>query len=135
MTRWTRMVSAVCLALTLSSAAAKAVEKAPPVKASALGVATLMGEPEKHRGPVLVEGVVAKVFPKEQKLGVIDADEFRRCGTVTCAAEILPVKWAGALPEPKSFVRIEGEIRKGAAGLEFVARSVEKIQPAQAGKR
>ncbi len=135
MTPWTRTASVVCLALTLSTGVAKAVEKAPPVKVPALSVATLMREADRHKGPVLVEGVVAKVFPKEQKLGVIDSDEFRRCGTVTCAAEILPVKWAGAMPEPTNFVRIEGEIRKGAAGLELVARSVEKIQPAQASKR
>ena len=95
--------------------------------AAVLEVSTLMREIDKHKGPVRVEGVVSRVFPKDQKLGLIDAAEFRKCGVVTCADMVLPVRWSGAMPEVKNLVRLEGEIRDAGGKLEFVARSLEKV--------
>lgn len=95
--------------------------------AAVLEVSTLMREAEKHQGPIRVEGVVSRVYPKEQKLGLIDTAEFKRCGVVTCADMVLPVRWNGAMPEPKTQVRLEGEIRKSGDGMEFVAKILEKV--------
>jgi hypothetical protein len=122
-----RLVLALCLALTVPIGSVQAGDKVPPKSGAALEVSALMREVDKHKGPLRVEGVVSKVFPKEQKLGLIDAAEFRKCGVVTCAEMVLPVQWNGAMPEVKSLVRLEGEIRDAGGKLEFVARSLEKV--------
>jgi hypothetical protein len=97
--------------------------------APALQVSEVMRAPDRLKGPLRVEGVVSKVFAKEQMLGLIDAAEFRKCGVVTCADEVLPVRWKGAMPPVKSLVRVEGQVQKTGEKLEFVARSVEKVGP------
>ncbi len=122
----------IALALLAPVPFASGTETAQPVAASAepasvLDVSALMREPDKHQGPVRVEGVVSRVYPKDQKLGLIDTEEFKRCGVVTCADMVLPVRWAGAMPEPKAHVRLDGEIRKSDRGLEFVANSLETV--------
>jgi hypothetical protein len=124
-----RVALALCLALTVPAGVVQATEKAHATTEPTLAVAALMRDAERHKGPVVVEGVVSRVYAKEQKLGLIDTAEFKRCGTVTCADMVLPVRWTGSMPEPKALVRIEGEVRKGAAGLEFLARSLEKVSP------
>lgn len=122
------LVLAFCLAFAFPGGAALAAEKAHATAGPALEVSAFMRDVEKHKGPVVVEGVVSQVYSKEQRLGLIDAAEFKRCGVVTCATEVLPVRWSGKMPEAKDVVRVEGEVKKGAAGLEFVARSVVKAQ-------
>ncbi len=122
----------MALALLAPVPFASGTETAQPVAASArqetvLDVSTLMREPEKHPGPVQVEGVVSRVYPEDQKLGLIDTGEFKRCGVITCADMVLPVRWAGAMPEPKAQVRLDGEVRKSGRGFEFVARSLETV--------
>lgn len=92
-----------------------------------LDVSTLMREAKQLEGSIRVEGVVSQVFPKEQKLGLIDAAEFKRCGVVTCADLVLPVRWSGTMPEPKTHVRLEGEIQKLGVRMEFAAKSLEKV--------
>ncbi|MBI5017868.1 MAG: hypothetical protein HZB55_20545 [Deltaproteobacteria bacterium] len=121
---------AVCIALLAPAAVVGGVEKTPAPAAKAgtiLEVSTLMREVDKHKGPIRVEGVVSKVFPKEQQLGLMDAAEFKKCGRVTCADMVLPVRWGGAMPDVKSLVRLDGEIRKSGEKLEFVAKSLEKV--------
>jgi len=124
-----RLVLTLCLALALPAAVVFAEEAPAP-----LDVSALMLNVEQVKGVVFVEGVVAKVYPKEQRFGMIDTEEFKRCGVVTCADMVLPVRWSGAMPEPKNIVRVEGEVQKNAGRLEFVARSVEKAASAEAGK-
>ena len=102
---------------------ASSAGKAAPV----LEVSTVMREADNHKGAMRLEGVVSKVFPKEQRLGLIDSAEFKKCGVVTCADMVLPVRWNGAMPEAKSIVRLEGEIQKTGEKLEFVARSLEMV--------
>lgn len=124
------LVLALSFFVALSCGVALAADK----PAAALEVSALMKGAEQHKGLVVVEGVVARVFPKDQRFGLIDKEEFKRCGVVTCAGAVLPVRWTGAMPESKNTVRIEGEVKKAGGGLEFVARSVEKVQTAGAGK-
>jgi hypothetical protein len=96
---------------------------------SVVAVAALMSGVDQYRGTIRVEGLVRKVFPKEQKLGLIDATEFRKSGMISacCANQILPVQWSGPMPEMKSVVLMEGEIRKVGDKFEFAARSLEKV--------
>lgn len=127
-------IAVIALAMLVPVPFVSGAEKAQPAAggsarpAAVLEVSTLMREVDKHKGPLRVEGVVSKVFPKEQRLGLIDSAEFKKCGVVTCAEIILPVQWSGAMPEVKSLVRLGGEIRKTGEKLEFVARSLEKVQ-------
>jgi hypothetical protein len=128
MTRW---IPPVFLVFLLPAAFAAGAEKVQPLTATrsapVLEVSTFMREIDKQKGVVRVEGIVSAVFVKEQKLGLIDAAEFRRCGVVTCADMVLPVQWKGPMPEVKSLVRLEGVIRKNGEKLEFVAKSLEKV--------
>lgn len=116
------------LCLVLLAPAVRAADKASPAGGGAvLEVSTLAREADRLKAPVRVEGVVSKVFPKEHRLGLIDAAEFKRCGGVTCADLVLPVQWSGAMPEVKSLVRASGEIRRRGETMEFVATSLEKV--------
>lgn len=122
----------IALAILVPVPWASAAETAQPVALSArsgavLDVPTLMREADSHKGVVRVEGVVSRVYPKDHKLGLIDTAEFKRCGVVTCAAMVLPVRWAGTMPEPETHVLLEGEVRKSSDGLEFVASSLEGV--------
>jgi len=125
----------IAVALLAPVPFASGTETAQPVAVSAepaavLDVSALMREPDKHKGVVRIEGVVSRVYPKDQKLGLIDTEEFKRCGVVTCADMVLPVRWTGVMPEPKAHVRLDGEVQKSDRGLEFVANSLETV-PAQ----
>ncbi len=57
--------------------------------------------------------------------GVIDFREFESCGTLSCAKTVLPVRFSGALPEPKAVVEIAGSLVRGKKGLLIEAKSVE----------
>jgi hypothetical protein len=74
---------------------------------------------------VTVEGVVSAVWPKRKRLGLIDAEEFRKCRVVTCAQMTLPVLWAGEMPEIASIVHIAGEVSKRGMRLIFDADSLD----------
>ena len=132
MKRW---LSVVLLALAgpvvlAASADKQAAAPVPGTKGGrVLEVSALLREADRTKGPVRIEGVVSKVYPKEQRLGLIDAAEFKKCGMVSacCDNQILPVQWTGSMPAVKSLVLLEGEIRDTGGKLEFVARSLEKV--------
>ncbi len=94
-----------------------------------VGVDTLMREAERRAGPATVEGVVSQVFPDRDLVGLIDAEEFRKCKVVTCASLTLPVRWKGPVPELASTVRVDGEVRQEGVRLVFVARALEVTAP------
>jgi hypothetical protein len=130
-----RRTAVVGLALLLPIPFVSGAQKtcAPEVSAvksgAVLQVAALLSDANHQKGTIRVEGLVRKVFPKEQKLGLIDATEFRKCGMISacCANQVLPVQWSGPMPEMKTVVRAEGEIRKVGDKFEFAARSLEKV--------
>ncbi len=76
-----------------------------------------------------VEGVVSAVWPKQGRLGLIDAEEFKRCGVVTCAQMTLPVLWAGEMPLVASTVHVTGKVTKKGMRLMFEASGLETVQP------
>ncbi|NOZ23999.1 MAG: hypothetical protein GXP25_23220 [Planctomycetes bacterium] len=85
----------------------------------------LAKDPGRFAGDIVLQGVVAGVKKSEGVFGVIDSREFESCGSLTCAENILPVKFAGELPEPKSVVQITGRVVRGEKGLLFEAKGVE----------
>ena len=94
-----------------------------------VGVDMLMREAERRPGPATVEGVVSQVFPDRDLVGLIDAEEFRKCKVVSCASLTLPVRWKGPMPELASTVRVDGEVHKEGVRLLFVARALEATAP------
>ena len=98
---------------------------------SGIGVEQLMKNVDKYHGPVRVTGVVAVASQQDQKIALIDAEEFRRCGDTHCAELVLPVRWSGTMPKVKDSVLVDGEVKDEAGKMVFVASSVS---PAERGK-
>lgn len=98
-----------------------------PSAGDVVHVDDLAANPQQFAGRVVLKGAVAGVNRSESVFGVIDAREFERCGVVTCAANTLPVKYAGALPEPKTIVRITGSVAQEDKGLVIEATQVEVV--------
>ncbi len=92
-----------------------------------LGVDEFMKNVDRYRGKVSLEGVVSAVAPEQQAISLIDANEFRACGTTTCAQLTLPVQWRGPMPAVSDLVSVEGEAREVKGKLRFVADKVEKV--------
>ncbi len=93
-----------------------------------LGVEELMKSPSLPKGEVCVHGVVSGKSKERQLLTLIDTAEFKRCKILTCAQLSLPVRWDGPMPELEQQVDVDGEIKKEAGQLVFVARSVHAIK-------
>lgn len=105
-----------------SSIAAVATRASVPL---VLGVDTLMKNVDEHRGPVVVEGVVRSASTETKLVELVDCEEFRSCGTTTCAKLILPVRWSGRAPTPRETVRATGQVREDAGKLVFVAETLD----------
>lgn len=114
-----------------SSSPAPAVETKPPAgKLRVIGVDVLMRAPDKYQGTVRVRGMVSSVFPKEQRLGLLDAVYLNCCSSPCDGTPILPVRWIGVMPTIKTLVLVTGEIQRAGEKLEFVAKSIETVEPA-----
>ncbi len=109
-----------------------AVADAPAEKIPSVGVDALMKTPDTYKGTVRVRGVVSSVFPKAQKLGIIDAI-YLNCCSSPCGTppQSLPVKWTGEMPQAKTLVLVTGEVKRTGEKLEFVARSIDAVIPSQ----
>jgi|GEM_PF-1706358 len=94
-----------------------------------LCVDDLMQNVDRYRGTIRVEGVVSRASSTDQRLAVIDVEEFQHCGTTKCARLILPVRWTGAMPAVEDTVRMEGEVQDSGGKFVFVARKLEKVEP------
>ncbi len=117
-------------AMSASSSPAPSVEaKSPAEKLRVVGVDVLMRTPEKYQGTVQVRGVVSSVFPKEQKLGLLDAVYLNCCSSPCGTVQILPVRWTGTMPDMKTLVLVDGEIQRTGDKMEFVARSIKPVEP------
>ncbi len=123
----------IAAAAAASSSTAPAVEtKSPAENLPVIEVDALMKAPDKYQGTVRVRGVVSSVFPKEQRLGLIDAVYLNCCSTPCGAIQVLPVRWAGDMPVMKTLALVNGEIKRTGEKLEFVAKSIETVAPAGA---
>ncbi len=101
----------------------------PAAASKVVHVDDLAKRPDDFKGDIVLRGVVAGVKPSKGVFGIIDSREFESCGGVlTCAENILPVKFSGALPEPKAVVEITGRMVRGEKGLVIEANRVEAVQ-------
>ena len=85
----------------------------------------LAKSPGDFKGQIVLRAIVMGVKESEGVFGVIDSREFESCGALTCAENILPVKFSGRLPEPKAVVEITGRLIQGKRGLVIEAGRVE----------
>ncbi len=105
-----------------------AAANAPAEKIPSVGVDALMKAPDTYKGTVRVRGVVSAVFPKQQKLGLLDAIYLTCCSSPCGGPQALPVKWTGDMPTVKTLVLVTGDIRRTGEKLELVAKSIDKIR-------
>lgn len=136
------IVAVAAISILSLPLAAGAASSSPPAQAPAAGVAgsaqerplvgvdELMKAPEKYQGAIRVRGMVRKVFPKEQRLGLLDARYANCCSTPCETEKLLPVVWAGELPRVRELVVISGEIQRREGKMEFVAKGIEPAEPA-----
>ena len=98
----------------------------PTVANELVQVDALAENPDHFKGEIVLRAAVAGVNEAEKVFGVIDAEEFETCGRVDCCEkDILPVKFAGKFPKPKTIVRITGRVTHNEKGLIFDAKRVE----------
>ena len=112
--------------LAIKSAAS--IMTAPAAPDAPLAVNDLAASPGAHLGPVALIGVVGTVDANKSFV-VVDTREYAECG-LSCLVEAgtkkIPVRWAGAAPQVKDKVRIEGQLTKEAKGFALVAAKVVK---------
>ena len=97
----------------------------PDVSSEVIHVDDLSKNIESFKGVIVLRAVVAGVKKSEGIFGIIDSREFESCGVLTCAENILPVRFAGELPEPKAVVVVTGRVVQNEKGLIIEAERVE----------
>ena len=105
------------------------VSAADPSAESTLGVDQFMKAVDRYRGVVIVKGIVSAIIPSKQMFSLIDLEEFRKCGVITCATLTLPVHWTKAMPEVRDTLIVEGEVTKLDGKMIFDAKKFEKVTP------
>ena len=93
-----------------------------------IGVDELMKNVDKHRGEIVIEGIVSAAA--QGRVSLIDCGELEKCGVVTCAELTLPVEWSGAAPAVKQRVRLHGKVREAEGKLVFAADKLEAVPAA-----
>ncbi len=92
-----------------------------------LSVVQLMNNVDRYKGPVRVQGVVTAVVPDKHMIALVDTEQFKQCGILSCPTYlVLPVLWSGARPSPKEAVTVEGQIKESGGKLAFEANKIEK---------
>lgn len=113
----------------------KRPQKAPETIAHAaatpasIGVDELMKNVDKHRGEVVVEGIVSAA--EQGRVSLIDVGEVEKCGVTTCAELTLPVEWPGTPPMVKQRLRLRGKVREADGKLVFAAEKLELVEPSK----
>jgi hypothetical protein len=102
---------------------------APKKKESGiLGVADFQSEPSLIKGTVVVNGVVARVSEKDNKLfAIIDTEEAKHCESISCARFYLPAHFDGPTPKVWDEVNITGQI-VDRGGLMFQASKLDVVR-------
>ena len=98
------------------------------IGAPTVSVRSIAKEPEAFIEPFLLDGVVAGINEKEKIFGVIDTEEFATCNVLTCAEAIIPVKYEGKPPAPKTRVHITGKLVASDRGYLFDAEHVATVK-------
>jgi len=80
-----------------------------------------------YEGSLQVRGVVSRVFPSRSAFLMIDYREYQACGTITCAAVVMPVTHDGDMPRPMEAVVATGEVVSTATGLALGAQRLRNM--------
>jgi hypothetical protein len=104
-----------------------------PAAKRVLGVDQFMTSVSRYRGPVLIEGVVSGVFPRNRMVALIDTNEFKACGVTTCAKLTLPIQWTGQMPRIQDTVRVAGQVQQLKGKLVFVGQRLTRIDSKKRG--
>ena len=103
---------------------------------AALGVDQLIKEVDRHKGLVRVEGIVTAVVPDKKMIALVDTEQFKKCGLLSCPTYlVLPVLWSGGMPSLKDAVIIEGQVKESGGRLIFEAKNLEKLVPQSGGAK
>jgi hypothetical protein len=103
---------------------------------AALGVDQLIKEVDRHKGLVRVEGIVTAVVPDKQMIALVDIEQFKKCGLLSCPTYlVLPILWSGAMPSLKDAVIIEGQVKESGGKLVFEGKQIEKLTPQSGGAK
>jgi len=101
-----------------------------------LGVDQLMKEVDRHKGPIRVEGIVTAVVQDKKMVALVDIEQFKKCGVLTCPTYlVLPVLWSGGMPSLKDAVIVEGQVKESGGKLVFEAKNLEKLAPQSGGAK
>ena len=103
------------------------VDAGPNVSSKVVHVDELAKNPGDFKGEIVLQGVVAGVKKSEGVFGIIDSREFESCGILTCAENILPIKFDGKAPGLKAVVQVTGQVVRGENGLIVEAKRVEIV--------
>jgi hypothetical protein len=107
-----------------------------PNPSAVLGVDQLIKEVDRHKGNILVHGVVTAVAPDKQMMALVDIEQFKKCGVLTCPTYlVLPVRWSGVMPSLKDAVSVQGQVKESGGKLVFEARKIEKLAPPSGGEK
>lgn len=105
-----------------------AASSAEPNKSSkVIQVKELVQRTEPFEGEIVLRGVVAGVNEAQGVFGVADAREFQAEGTICADDVVLPVRFRGDLPEPKTIVEITGQVILDKRGQIIEAQRVEIV--------
>ena len=98
-----------------------------PSAESTLGVDQFMKGVDRYQGVMRVRGIVSAIIPSKQMFSLIDLEEFKKCGVITCATLTLPVHWTKAMPGVRDTLIVEGEVRSLDGKMIFDAKNFEKV--------
>jgi hypothetical protein len=127
---WLIIISGIAYAFVVqTSMAGGTTQESPPAAArKIIDVHELAANPKAFRGDITLRGVVAGVNKAQGVFGIIDAREFKSCGTLSCAVYTLPIKYSRKAPALKSLVTIRGRVVKSGKGMIIVARNVKAVK-------
>lgn len=118
-----RLLSMVCLALTLFTGSVAMAEETVP------NVDRFLKEAKADGQVVAVIGVVSKANPVEKRFGMSDSKKFGCCDKPeNCIGGVLPVEWKGAMPADGATVRSRGKVVEEGGKLLFRADDVKVLE-------
>ena len=93
-----------------------------------LGVDELMKNVDSIRGTVQVRGVVSSILLQKQMFTLIDIEEYKKCGILTCAPLILPIQWEEPMPAVRELVEVKGKVQEANGKLVFDATQISMVE-------
>ena len=121
------MKEKILLAVLLAIAAGVGIAAFLPGKSQALHVNDVGGDPGAYTGTVTLVGITAGFAEGDNTLfGIMDLKKLQ-CKATTCNRVILPVRYAGELPELGDEVVMQGTFVRDGGRYYFASERVEVV--------